>query len=191
VLIVIFETHSTSLDNEAGIASGHFDVALSDLGRTQAGEIAERYRDVPIDAVFCSDLSRAIETARLAFGARAIPIITDPRLRECDYGAWTRRPAVDIHAEQLQRIDEPFPGGESYRHAVGRVKQWLDDARSARPHGVIVAIAHRATWYAFEHLLAGRPLEEIVAAPWTWQPGWTYRVGEPTERAAGTRTPRG
>jgi 2,3-bisphosphoglycerate-dependent phosphoglycerate mutase len=186
VLTLIFETHSTSLDNERGLASGHFDVELSETGRAQAREVGERYRDVTIDAVFCSDLSRATETARLAFGTRGIPITTDARLRECDYGAWTRRPAAEIDAERLLRVDDPFPGGESYRQAVARVAAWLDGIGRSRHKGRIVVIGHRATWYAFEHLLRGRPLEKAMAAPWTWQPGWTYRLGEPTERAGDT-----
>ena len=47
---IIFETHSTSLDNEAGIASGHNDVDLSEMGLRQAKELAERYVDESIAA---------------------------------------------------------------------------------------------------------------------------------------------
>lgn len=40
---IIFETHSTSFDNEAGIASGHNDVDLSEMGLRQATGLGERY----------------------------------------------------------------------------------------------------------------------------------------------------
>jgi broad specificity phosphatase PhoE len=44
MIIIIFEAHATTLDNEAGLASGHNDVALSELGVKQAKEHGERMR---------------------------------------------------------------------------------------------------------------------------------------------------
>src|SRR6266545_6363763 len=78
---IIFEYHSTSTDNEAGVASGWSDPPLSAKGRAVAKELGERRQGEQIDAVFCSDLRRAIETAEIAFGKR-IPIHADHRLRE-------------------------------------------------------------------------------------------------------------
>jgi hypothetical protein len=37
-------------------------------------------------------------------------------------------------------------------------------------------IGHRATFYALEHLLNRVTLHDAVTSPWTWQPGWTYRL---------------
>lgn len=128
-VILHFETHATSLDNEAGLASGWHDVALSARGEEQARALGLRYRNVPLAAVYTSDLERAWRTAELAFGPAGKPR-RDPRLRECDYGALTRRPSAEIDAERLARIDEPFPGGESYREATGRIRSWLDEAVS-------------------------------------------------------------
>jgi alpha-ribazole phosphatase/probable phosphoglycerate mutase len=93
-------------------------------------------------------------------------------LRECDYGAWTRRPAAEIDAMRHSFIDEPFPQGESYRQVAARMYAFLKDTA---PAGDILLIGHRATWYALEQLLAGRGLEEIIRGPWQWQPGWIYR----------------
>ena len=67
-LVVVFESHATSLDNEAGLASGWFDVALSATGEEQARQLGVRRRDDDLAAVFCSDLIRAFRTAEIAFG---------------------------------------------------------------------------------------------------------------------------
>ena len=133
--VVVFETHATSLDNEAGLASGWFDVGLSPRGEQQARELGERRRRDAFAAVYCSDLTRAVRTAELAFGERGIPIVRDARLRECDYGALTRHPAADIEARRASHIAEPFPGGESYEQCVARVSAWLADAErgASRP----------------------------------------------------------
>ena len=176
--VVVFETHATSIDNEAGLASGWFDIGLSPRGEQQARELGERRRRDDYAAVYCSDLARAVRTAEIAFGGRGISIVPDARLRECDYGALTRQPAADIEAMRARCIAEPFPGGESYQQCVARVSAWLADAAAAHPGGDVLVIGHRATFYALEHLLCRLPLETVIAASWCWRPGWTYRAGD-------------
>ena len=173
-MVVVFETHATSLDNEAGLASGWFDVGLSAAGERQAGELGERRRRDDIAAVYCSDLMRAARTAEIAFGERGIPIVKDSRLRECDYGALTRHPTAEIERRRASHITIPFPGGESYEQCVARVSSWLADASAVHPGRTVLVIGHRATFYPLEHLLSGVPLEQAVSAPWSWRPGWIY-----------------
>jgi broad specificity phosphatase PhoE len=70
-------------------------------------------------------------------------------------------------------IEISFPGGESFREVVGRVESFISDLEVDA--GPVLVIAHRACWYALEHLLKGRDLTEILGSPWHWQPGWEYR----------------
>jgi alpha-ribazole phosphatase/probable phosphoglycerate mutase len=174
-MIVWFESHATSLDNEIGVASGHFDVELSDSGREQAREMAVRHSGRALSAIYTSDLKRAAETAAIAFTK---PTVQDARLRECDYGSWTRCRIEQLDAFRAQFVDRPFPGGESYRDVVLRVKRFLDDL--PRDSREILIIGHRATWYSLEHLLLGRDLTELISSPWRWRPGWQYRISLPT-----------
>lgn len=67
---VVFETHSISLDNERGIASGWLDTPLSARGRELALALGRRRRHEAIAVVFSSDLVRAVETATIAFAGR-------------------------------------------------------------------------------------------------------------------------
>ena len=175
-LHLIFETHATSLDNEAGLASGWFDVDLSPLGERQARELGLRRRADVLAAVICSDLRRTARTAEIAFHDRGIPIVCEPRLRECNYGALTRYPASDVEACRVDHITTPFPDGESYAVATRRVGSWLDEGIRDYDGQRIIVIGHRATFYALEHLIRGIPLREVMTAPWRWQPGWSYSV---------------
>jgi broad specificity phosphatase PhoE len=173
-MTLIFETHATSLDNEAGLASGWFDTGLSATGQARASALGARRRDDDLAAVFSSDLTRACRTAEIAFGHRGLSLIRDARLRECDYGDLTRHPAHEVEAERIHRLAVPFPGGESYQQVVGRVAAWLEEARTAFDGRTVLVIGHRATFFALEHVLAGVPLADAISAPWQWRPGWTY-----------------
>jgi broad specificity phosphatase PhoE len=175
---LVLESHATSLDNEAGLASGWFDVALSATGEEQARTLGARRRDDQLAVVFCSDLSRSFRTAKIAFGDRSLPIIRDARLRECDYGDLARQPASEIEQRRLLHLVDPFPNGESYQQVVDRVSEWLSEALQDLGAGTVLIIGHRATYYALEHLLNRVTLDQAVTSPWTWQPGWTYDLPE-------------
>jgi len=173
---IIFEYHSTSVDNEAGVASGWRDPPLSPAGRERAKELGERRQVEQIDAVFCSDLRRAVETAEIAFGD-AFPIRPDSRLREYDYGTMTGSPPESIHAERPHRVDTPFPEGESLRDVVERVRDFLDDVGSDWDGKRMVVIGHGATKLALDHLLGAKSLEDAACQPFNWEPvppSWRY-----------------
>ncbi len=174
-------SHSTSLDNEAGVASGHFDVALSELGRRQAAELGETLAGRPFEAVYCSDLRRATETARIAFGGRSLPTLEDQRLRECDYGELTRAPRAVVDAARPGCIERPFPGGESYNNVAARMRAFLDQLAGERDGQAVVVVGHRATQDCLEHLARGAPLADVVTRRREWQPGWEYEY-EPGDR---------
>jgi 2,3-bisphosphoglycerate-dependent phosphoglycerate mutase len=172
---VVFETHSISVDNERGVASGWLPSRLSERGRALAEDLGRRRRHDGIFAVFVSDLARAVETAQIAFAGTAIPVYQDWRLRECDYGASNGMPREQLDVERLLRIDRPFPEGESWRQAVERVKGVLDELAAERDGERVVVIGHVATRWALDHYVDGIPLEHLAAAPFTWQEGWEYR----------------
>jgi broad specificity phosphatase PhoE len=173
---VVYETHSTSVDNERGIATGWLDGELSESGREQASELGRRRRDDGIATVYASDLGRAVETARIAFGGTGIAVHHDARLRECDYGELNGAPVGEVAAVRRLHVEEPFPGGESYRQVVERTGAFLDDIAAGHDGERIVVIAHSANRWALDHLLNGAPIEELVDAPFDWQPGWLYVV---------------
>lgn len=175
-IAIIFETHSTSTDNERWIASGWLDGELSPVGRRQAKELGERCSVDELAAVFTSDLGRAAETARIAFGVRGIPIFHDWRLRECNYGELNGAPVARLEAERTRHVYEPYPGGESYSQVVVRVQSFLQDLPLRFADTRIVVIGHSATQWAFEHLLEGTPLPELVEGSFRWQAGWLYRL---------------
>ncbi len=167
---IIFESHATSEDNEKGLASGQLDTPLSSKGLHQATELGRRYKVLP-DVILCSDLQRSYRTAELAFSGALI--VRDSRLREWDYGNYNGRPAAEIDSLKSSYIETPFPDGESLQEAVARILFLLDEFLQSDIDSMLF-IGHRATYYALEHRYNGRSLEDLVQAPWRWQPGWHY-----------------
>jgi broad specificity phosphatase PhoE len=175
-LQIVFETHSISEDNERGIASGWNHSRLSARGRELARELGRRRRDDRLAAVFTSDLQRAVETAEIAFAGAVTPIFHDWRLRECNYGELNGRPRADLERARARYLDVPYPGGESWREAVRRVGAILDDLSPRWQDTRILIIGHLATRWTLEHRLNGVALEDLIGAPFRWQPGWEYSL---------------
>lgn len=179
---LVYETHSISVDNERGIATGWLPGELSAEGRRLARRLGKRRRGDGIVCVFTSDLRRAVETAEIAFEGTELELREDARLRECNYGELNGAPVAELEPRR-RFVDDPFPGGESYRDCVERFRRFLDDVTREFDGRRVLVIAHSAQRWALRHLLDGVPLEELVDAPFEWQEGWEYVVGPPDPEA--------
>ena len=106
---------------------GISDIELTDRGREQAKELGDRLGDRHFDAVWSSDLMRAVKTAEIVFGGSTI----DSRLRELDFGdidGLTWSDLSDETREALLEFDHfSAPNGESVADMRARVSGFLDD----------------------------------------------------------------
>jgi broad specificity phosphatase PhoE len=166
-----FEAHAQTYYNAAGLASGHYDIALTAQGREDAQTVLRtRYADQNFEVVFTSDTQRAYDTACLIFAGRAIPILRDARLRECDYGVFEGRPRVEMERARLSAIATPFPQGESYTQVAVRMRSFLEQLAAERAGQRVMLVGHAATLWMLEHWLQARPLVEVVGLfpgrPW-------------------------
>jgi 2,3-bisphosphoglycerate-dependent phosphoglycerate mutase len=175
-ITIVFETHALSEDNELGVASGWTHSRLTERGREQARDLGARRRDDDLAAAFSSDLRRSVETAEVAFGESGVPILLDWRLRECDYGERNAEPAEAHGRDPAAHLDEPFPGGESWRQATARVGSFLRDLTPRWDGTRVVVIGHVATRWGLDHHVNGVPLEDLVNEVFEWKPGWEYRL---------------
>jgi broad specificity phosphatase PhoE len=169
---IIYETHSLTEDNESGHATGWRPGRLSSTGRHNAVDLGTRRAGV--DAVFSSDLARAVETVTIAFEDTDVPVFYDWRLRECDFGDLNGAPAAQVRA--IEHVDLPFPGGESVLQSINRVSGLLADLPSRWDGQTVLVVGHMATWRALEHYLNGVPVEDLVANPFEWREGWHYTL---------------
>ena len=177
---ITYFVHGTTTDNEQHISSGWKDVGLSNLGKKQSIELKEQTKNKKFDVIFCSDLKRAHDSAKLAWQG-IYQIISDARLRECNYGKLNG--ALSEIVEPMQEsecITKPFPEGESYEDVKARVADFLDFLKQNYDGKSIAIVAHKAPQLALDVLLKGKTWEQALADDWrktkSWQPGWDYEA---------------
>lgn len=176
---ITYFVHGTTVDNENHKSSGWNDVGLSELGIQQSKDLASLTKEISFDAVFTSDLTRAIDSAKLTWGDK-FPTYADKRLRECNYGDLNGEDSEIVEPLQEKSINTPMPNGESYEDVKTRVSDFLDFVKKEYHGKHIAIVAHKAPQLALDVLLKGMTWDEAFANDWrknqAWQPGWTYTV---------------
>ena len=177
VVRITYFVHGTTTDNEKDVSSGWYDVGLSELGVKQSNELRDQIKDKKFDVVFCSDLKRAIDSAKLTFEGTT-PIIQDERLRECNYGEYDAQPSSVVEPLQEKMVTERFPEGESYEDVKARVSDFLIFLKQNYNGKSVAIVAHKAPQLVLDVLLKGKSWEQAFAEDWrktkSWQPGWEY-----------------
>lgn len=118
-----FVRHGATVANLARLrCGGDLDLPLTDQGRLQAAEAAERLArlDPPIGCIITSDLQRTRETAEII--ARSLPgrrVLVEAGFAERHLGAWNLRP-IDETQAWLDARQTP-PGGESNEAFLERI----------------------------------------------------------------------
>ncbi|MBV7673953.1 MSMEG_4193 family putative phosphomutase [Streptomyces halstedii] len=142
---LILVRHGRSTANTAGVLAGRTPgVALDERGALQAAALPSRLAGIPLAAAVSSPLQRCRETLRPLLDARpGLPLHTEDRISECDYGDWSGRELAELSDDPLMAVVQQhpsaaaFPGGESMRamqaRAVDAVREW--NARVEEEHG--------------------------------------------------------
>ena len=142
--------HGETAWNRETRMQGQLDIGLSDLGRRQAEKLALALADESFDAIYSSDLLRALHTAQ-AFAARcARDIATDTGLRERCFGIFEGLTYADVQvrwpqqARRWHKRDPDYgpPGGEVLREFDARCLSTLTRLGAAHPGQHIAIVTH-------------------------------------------------
>ena len=141
--MIAFVRHAQTELNREGRLQGRLDTPLSELGRVQAAALAETFAAEPVKRIVTSPLRRALETAVAIAEPHGLPVETDERLVELDYGDWDGAAMSDVTPAQWSawRTDPAFapPGGEALLDVTARVASFMADR--ATPD-LVVAVSH-------------------------------------------------
>ncbi len=152
---------------------GHWDGDVTPLGRQQMEALAERFRDVPIDALYASDLYRARFTASAITRYHELSIQTDPRLREINIGRWEAEPFANLYWEEpeligsFMRDPEHFsmPGAETCHDVQARAYPALCEIAEANPGRSVAIASHGITIRCLLCRILGCSLNDTETVP--------------------------
>src|SRR2546423_2996570 len=150
---VLLIRHGQSEGNAEGRFGGHTDTPLSSRGRKQAEATARALASEKFDAIYSSDLPRAIETATPLVKLVGVELEATEALRERSVGVMeglTFEEAAEQHPEQYQALlrrdfEHVILGGESYRQMLDRAAAKLDHAIEQHRGGRICVFTHTGT----------------------------------------------
>ena len=129
---------------------GWYDALITDNGFRQIAALEERFRDIPVDAVYSSDLYRTKTTARAVYLPKKLELRTDPQLREIHMGDWEDRTWGEIRHFDLEGItrfnrSDPTwraPNGEDLADVGSRVAQAIRRISQAHPDQTVAIFCH-------------------------------------------------
>ncbi len=178
MVIIKYFVHGTTTDNSNHLSTGWLPGILSEKGIMQGIELAQIIKEQHFDVVFCSDLTRAVESAKLNFYNRDIEIIRDKRIRECNYGDYNGKDSKLV--DYATHIDKQFPNGESLKDVEKRIKDFIIFLKKNYQDKIVAIVAHRAPQLALDVITNNKTWEQVLADDWrktkSWQPGWEYLI---------------
>ncbi len=142
--------HGTTEFNSTRRFDGYSDIEMNATGYRQVERLRDRLASEKIDAVYSSDLKRALVTAEVISSDHKVDIITCPELREINYGnieGLTFGEISRLYPEVAESITNfspklKFPGGESFEEFIGRTSKFLNNLEKHAPSQTILIVSH-------------------------------------------------
>jgi probable phosphoglycerate mutase len=142
--------HGRTIWHRENRYAGASDVPLDEVGRAQAAALAHWARNHPHDAVACSPLHRARETAAPVAEALGLSAEVNPALREMDFGIAEGRTLAELHREHpdaaaafvADPANRPFPGAEPPEQVAERVLGALRAIAGRHPGASVLVVGH-------------------------------------------------
>ena len=166
--------HGESVTNRTGLFTGQSDVPLTELGERQAACVSSFFKDIPLEAVYSSDLSRAMETIRGAAQSQGLTVQPECDLREVYAGEWEGKHFTELpklYPEDYRVWQEDLgasrcTGGESMVEAVGRADKAMRRIAEAHPNTAVAVASHGGIIRGLISLWVHGDLKHVREMPW-------------------------
>jgi broad specificity phosphatase PhoE len=174
VTTLLLARHGESDWNRSRRWQGFADRPLTELGRQQAEELADRLDEIELDAVYSSDLRRARNTADAVARRKGLAVRTTTALREVDVGSWSGLTREEVEASfpdayaRWLRGAEGWTDGETYEQLGRRVVKTIREIAADHDGERILVVAHGGTLRAVHAAALGVDIQ-------------TYRRIQPVE----------
>ena len=165
--------HAEAEGNLYRIAQGHLNGTITDRGYLQIEALQKRFADIPIDAVYSSDLRRACITARAIYQPKGLPLHRTPAFREVNMGVWEGRTWQELRMDDEQQLYYfnrdlsrwQVPGGETCRDVLSRYIPALRRVAAENDGKTVAIFSHGAAMRMVLGTLEGVPMDELGQTP--------------------------
>lgn len=174
--------HGQTAWNLEGRYQGQSDIPLNAAGLEQARELARTLQNVRFDAVYSSDLVRALETANTIIALQDhLQVHVDPRLREINQGEWEGVQIEEIRAHyahlwqarQVDPVNLRPPGGETVGEVFQRMHSALDEIAGLYLGGNVLVVSHGLALATILCFIQGFPIgQAYLHIPDNSVPNW-------------------
>ena len=156
---LILTRHGETVENLGRILQGHLDGKLSEKGLWQARRIAFRFCGERLDAIYSSDLRRAVEGALEISKYHKETLVHYRRyLRETDLGDWTGKGYDEIDAQN------PPANLETNENLQVRAQKFLNEVAKYSSDSTILEHTHNWINKAILSLILEQPASYIKDA---------------------------
>ncbi|WP_150272226.1 histidine phosphatase family protein [Paenibacillus tepidiphilus] len=153
---------------------GHMDSPLTELGVRQAEWLGRAMRDKSIDAVYSSSSLRAVRTAEIIRGERAVPVVPCDEFKELGLGTWEGGVTAELEAgspEQYQYFwKDPalfaVEGSETFAGAQQRALAKLMDIVRRHEGQTVLIVTHTVIIKVLMAYFEGRAMEKLWDLPY-------------------------
>ena len=168
--------HGQSTANLEERYAGWYDAPLTELGRKQAAITTDYIlKNYHVDAVYSSDLIRAVETVKEIAARANVPLVKEKALREIDGGEWEGKQVEEIAREYPEQaylwktdIGKARPtGGESFAELQVRIDSALRKIAAENDGKTVVVASHGGAIRTMQCLFGNVPIEDMRKVPWT------------------------
>lgn len=142
--------HGQTVWNTLGQTQGHGNSPLTELGISQAMDIAEALKEYNIDYIYSSDLGRAVETANIIGKILGLEVETTDAIREMGFGLWEGMTIEAIKEKYADDYEEwrnhpentMIKGGESLGMVRERTEKLIDYLNDKYEGKNILLVSH-------------------------------------------------
>lgn len=173
---LLFTRHGQTDWNIARRYQGHSDTALNQVGIHQAEQLAKRLSKETIHAIYSSDLSRAMATARAVAAFHHIEPRMDPRWRELSFGDWEGMTYDEMSAHSPDLFDAwmkdslavSTPNGETHLQLAEKVEAAFNEIKTKHKEETVLIVGHSGSMQTLLALLLGVTLSRY----------WQFRISQ-------------
>ena len=149
---------------------GWYDSLVTENGFRQIAALAHRFENIPLDAVYASDLFRTRTTAEAVYKPKGLPLHTDRGLREVSMGVWEDRTWGEVARHDGERLKLFYAtsgrwkveGGESFAQVQHRVKDTVLSITARHPGQTIALVSHGTAIRCLQGALRGLIPDEMA-----------------------------